>query len=244
MHPNEFTALARVERDHWYYRGKRDIVRHWIERLWPLAPDDLFVDVGPGTGQLLLELSDRCRGVGVEHLAPGLRIASEKPVRLVQGSVLDLPLRSGVASVVTALDVVEHVEDDTRALGELLRVARPGGLAFILVPAFPILWSDWDESLGHKRRYTWASFERLLSSQPARVLHRVYVNSFAFPPILLYRLLRTTLGRRGSRMEDEMPVAPLNRLLHALFVVPACWRWFSPPFGVSIFCILQKDRSP
>jgi precorrin-6B methylase 2 len=63
---SELAALAAVEREHWFYRGKRDIVRYWIDMLIPLGHEDLLVDVGAGTGQLLLELSGKCRAVGVE----------------------------------------------------------------------------------------------------------------------------------------------------------------------------------
>ena len=36
MNSEEYTRLDKVEREHWFYRGKRDVVRHWIQRCRPL----------------------------------------------------------------------------------------------------------------------------------------------------------------------------------------------------------------
>jgi SAM-dependent methyltransferase len=241
VNPEEFEALARVEREHWFYRGKRDLVRHWVDALAPLRDGDLVVDIGAGTGQLLAELGGVCRAVGIEAHPQGLAIAAGKPVRLIQGSILDLPLASDRAAVVTALDVLEHVDDDARALGELLRITRPGGLVIVHVPAFAVLWSDWDVALGHRRRYTRPTLLELVRRFPLRVRHCAYVNTAAFLPILVYRALRVRAGVGGGRrLEDDVPPPALNRLLHWSFVTPARWGWLSPPFGVSILCILQK----
>ncbi len=241
MNPAEFTALARVEREHWFYRGKRDIVHHWARLLLHLCPEDVLVDVGAGTGQLLIEFSATCKAIGIEPHSQALQIAGGKPVQLVQGSVTHLPLISGRAALVTALDVLEHVADDAGAFAELLRITRPGGFIFIHVPAFQVLWSDWDESLGHKRRYTKRSLLRLVSRFDVTVWRCVYVNTAAFVPVLCYRWLRTRVrGGGGRRWEDDVPARVVNQMLYKLFVVPACWSWLSPPFGVSILCIVQR----
>jgi SAM-dependent methyltransferase len=244
VRPSEFSALAKVERDHWFYRGKRELVRHWIRKLTPLERCDLLIDVGAGTGQLLLELRGRCRAVGIEHSPHGLAYASQQPIDLIQGSIAALPFTADVASVVTALDVLEHVDDDEQALAELVRVTRPRGFVVVHVPAFQMLWSDWDESLGHKRRYSVPSLVRLVNRFPVTIRRCVYVNTAAFLPVLLYRWLRTTFPRLlHRRFEDAVPPEPLNRLLHWLFVAPACWDWLSPPFGISILCVIEKQAS-
>lgn len=241
MNPEEFHALAKVERDHWFYRGKRDIVRHWIGRLASLTPKDFLVDVGAGTGQLVAELHSSCRAIGVEEHATGLDIAAGRSVRLVCASILALPLASDSAAIVTALDVIEHVDNEQQAMSELVRVTRPGGLILILVPAFRMLWSDWDDALGHRRRYTRRQLLDVVGALDLDVRHCAYVNSAVFLPILVYRFLRTkVLPASAGRLEDRVPSAFLNRILRSLFVAPACWPWFSPPFGVSVFCILQK----
>jgi SAM-dependent methyltransferase len=241
MDAPEFATLARLEREHWFYRGKRDIVRHWVAALAPLDPDDVLIDVGAGTGQLIAELGTSCRAVGVEWHPAALAHGTGRRARLVRGTIERLPIASGRAAVVTAIDVIEHLDDDAAGLAELVRVTRPGGVIVLLVPAFAFLWGEWDVVLGHRRRYTRAALLDLVRQAGLEVLHGAYVNTAAFAPVLVYRLVREHLGiGRSRRLENALPPAALNRLLHRCFVVPATWRWFSPPFGVSVFCLARK----
>jgi ubiquinone/menaquinone biosynthesis C-methylase UbiE len=154
MDPKEYQSLFRIEKNHWFYKGKRDIVRHWINQLRPLKSSDILLDVGMGTGLLLSELEDTCRTYGLDYYNGAFQYAATRaPGRLLQGTLTQLPLQDHSVSIVSALDVLEHIEDDRRALNEMIRVTMPGGLIIINVPAFMILWSDWDKKLHHFRRY-------------------------------------------------------------------------------------------
>jgi SAM-dependent methyltransferase len=70
-----------------------------------------------------------------------------------RASISSLPFSSGAFDLVCALDVVEHVDDDDRALSELARVAEPGGALLLSMPLHPSHWSAFDEFVGHRRRY-------------------------------------------------------------------------------------------
>jgi SAM-dependent methyltransferase len=82
-----------------------------------------------------------------------LRVAQQRGHMVVQaeGSAIVFPDSS--FELVTALDVIEHCQDDVAVLAECARVLKPGGLLAITVPAFPWLWSDNDIINGHERRY-------------------------------------------------------------------------------------------
>jgi len=247
MQIEEYDALEKVEREHWFYKGKRLLVRHWIESAAKLASGDRIVDAGAGTGELVRELRSvyEPRGVsviGIEFEEEARRLARErKSTELLEGSILDLPIEDKSSKVTIALDVLEHVEDDKLAFSELLRVTSHGGIIIINVPAFMSLWSDWDVSLGHFRRYT----KRMLMDVIARhsteieLLHFDYANAFAYLPILTVRKL-SKLFRVRSRLEDKIPSPRMNSILLNLFVNPSKKRWFHPPFGSSLFCVLRK----
>lgn len=70
----------------------------------------------------------------------------------VVGVLPDLPLE-GEFDVVAALDVLEHVEDDVAAFAELARVTGMGGVLLLSVPLFQSAWTEFDEFVGHSRRY-------------------------------------------------------------------------------------------
>ena len=67
---------------------------------------------------------------------------------------MSTPPASATIDIVTAMDVLEHTDDDLAALRELRRVCKPGGLLLATVPAYGFLWSEHDEALKHRRRYT------------------------------------------------------------------------------------------
>jgi len=69
------------------------------------------------------------------------------------GLVSSLPFRDGVFDLICAFDIIEHVDDDDRALSELSRVAAPGAAFLLSVPLHPSRWSAFDDFVGHRRRY-------------------------------------------------------------------------------------------
>jgi ubiquinone/menaquinone biosynthesis C-methylase UbiE len=247
MQIEEYEALEKVEREHWFYKGKRVLVEYWIERAAKLASANTIVDCGAGTGELVRELKKRYEPngisvIGIEYVEEARRLAKKrKGIELLEGSILDLPLKDGSSSVTIALDVLEHVEDDKLAFSELLRVTKQEGIIIINVPAFMSLWSDWDVSLGHFRRYSKSSLQAILVpyEKEFQMLHFEYENAFAFLPIFFLRKI-SRLFNLKSRFEDRIPSSGMNKLLLDIFVGLSKTSWFHPPFGSSLFCVLKK----
>src|SRR5947208_4067860 len=69
------------------------------------------------------------------------------------GSITALPYGNAGFDLICAFDVVEHVDDDERALAELSRVAAPGAALITSVPLHPAKWSGFDAFVGHRHRY-------------------------------------------------------------------------------------------
>jgi SAM-dependent methyltransferase len=243
MEDEEYRKLFEVERVHWFYSGKREIAHLLISRLFP-REEIRHLDAGCGSGLLVRELGQAHRSFGVDSSVSSLIYA--KQIRSAFGSMGSLPCKSNAFDCTTSFDVLEHLEDDRKALGELIRVTRPGGFIFINVPAFTCLWSDWDEALHHKRRYTKRAFSRIIPSEEVALQSLFYMNSLLFFPILIYRCFRRLFPRAfPSRLEDEVPFPWVNALLQNLFVAPVKWNLLFAPFGTSLFVILKKrDQDP
>jgi ubiquinone/menaquinone biosynthesis C-methylase UbiE len=247
MQLEEYDALEKVEREHWFYKGKRVLTEYWIDREATLSPGNTIVDCGAGTGELVSELKLRYEPqgisvIGIEYVEEARRLARErKGTELLEGSILDLPLKDATSQVTIALDVLEHVEDDKLAFSEMLRVTKPGGIIIINVPAFMSLWSDWDVSLGHFRRYSKGMLQEVLAPHRAKlqILHFDYANAFAFLPILALRNI-SRLFKIKARFEDRIPSPGMNKMLLDIFVGQSKSSWFHPPFGSSLFCVLRK----
>ncbi|MBI3740653.1 MAG: class I SAM-dependent methyltransferase, partial [Chloroflexi bacterium] len=113
-----------------------------------------ILDVGCGAGNMIHHLAryGRVRGIEVDARPVAQAIARGYDVR--QGDAtrgIDFPDAS--FDLVTALDVIEHVDDDAAILREAHRVLRANGTLAITTPAFQALWSHNDVLNGHKRRY-------------------------------------------------------------------------------------------
>jgi len=245
MNPEEYQNLARVETVHWFYAGKREIVRHWIHHFRPLQRDDLLVDCGAGTGIFVDEMKGTCRVLALDDFEESLELLRKRlgDDNVRKGSCTALPLPDSSVDVLTALDVIEHVEDDRTALREFLRVLRPGGLAVITVPALMVLWSDWDVTLRHFRRYSGESLLKIIPPE-FEILHTNYVNVAVLPLVLAVRKWRGLKNRLGMktdvRSEDKIPAPWLNHILRSTFVKPACQKVVRFPAGVGLITVLRK----
>lgn len=217
-----------------------------MSRFTSLCRDDLLIDAGCGTGAFLVEMSGTCRVMGLDSYEESVALARPR-VEAVGGRVLQtglsrVELPAGCAAVITALDVLEHLDVDAGALDEMVRLVRPGGLVIVTVPAGRWLWSDWDVALHHWRRYGRADLLKLVSRPEVEVLRCAYFNTALLPAIALVRAWRKLFPPRPGteRAEDRIPGSCLNALLYRLLVAPACWRWFRPPLGVSLLAVLRK----
>src|SRR5687768_894131 len=131
MDAAEYDNLARVEREHWYYSGKREIVRHWIQQVRPPSATDRLLDCGAGTGLFAEEMAARCQITVLDTHDESLRILrkrfrAEQVIALTADRV---PLADTSLDYVTALDVLEHVSDDAAVVRDFARLLKPGGIA-------------------------------------------------------------------------------------------------------------------
>lgn len=243
MDAAEYANLDRVEAEHWYYAGKRDLVRQWIFQVRPPARDDLLLDCGAGTGRFALEMQAHCRVLVLDDHAEALALLRQRfrPEQVLSLSGDQVPLPDSSLEYVTALDVLEHVPDDAAVVRGFHRLLKPGGLAVVTVPACMALWSDWDVALHHFRRYDRPGLRALFPAAQWELEYVNYTNVLAFPAVwLLRRWRRWRPAKPGAaRAEDRQPPAAINALLRAAFVIPGRAR-VPFPFGVSLLLVARR----
>jgi 2-polyprenyl-6-hydroxyphenyl methylase/3-demethylubiquinone-9 3-methyltransferase len=129
--PAQYDDLA----DQWWDPSGDFAMLHWLaasraEHVPPApGPGAVLVDLACGGGLMAPHVQRLgYRHVGVDIGLAGLRTAREHGVTVVRGSVLAVPLADGCADVVTAGEILEHVEDPGQVLAEAARLLRPGGL--------------------------------------------------------------------------------------------------------------------
>jgi SAM-dependent methyltransferase len=203
--------IAPLEAWHFWFVGRDRLVRNLLRRHRPPLP---VLDVGCGTGRFAgLLASEGLPVVGLDREA-GVRAPEARRLPIVAGDAERLPFAEGAAGTILARDVLEHL-DDGRALAEWHRVLRPDGLLFLLVPAWPSLWSHRDEHAGHRRRYTRRTLRAAVEAAGFEVLElRGYGCTF-LPALAVSRLLGRRRGARQLAAEEHLPAA-LNRCLTAV----------------------------
>jgi SAM-dependent methyltransferase len=114
-------------------------------------------------------------------------------------------------------NVLEHIQNDLEVLAELSSLLKPHGNLVTYVPAFPILFSELDEAVGHYRRYTKKELMEKLKLS-GYVIHKIqFVDSIGFPASLFLRLvgyksLGNIGGLKSMKFYDQI-VFPISKKL-------------------------------
>jgi len=241
--------LIRTEKDleetYWWFVGRRIILERVLRRFGKHGRVGL--DVGCGSGrnlQLLSRFADHV--IGLDRSSTALELAASQRPATARADGQAIPLASSSVDLLSALDVLEHLDEDQRALEEFHRVLRPDGLLLLTVPAYRFLWSEHDEALMHRRRYVASELHMKLTRAGFRVLKRTYAVFFMFFPIVFYRLFRGLVPKNpfSPKASHVLLPVPLNKFLIVLLRLEA-WmggaiNW---PWGTSIVVLAQKTTS-
>jgi SAM-dependent methyltransferase len=242
MNLEEFQRLSDLERDYWWHRGRRAIIRRLLRR--PQSPGGGWIaDVGCGTGGNLQVLEHFGAVLSVDPIGPALVLAREAGcTRTIQASADSLPLARDSMTRVVMLDVIEHIDDERAVLAECVRVLRPGGQLLLTVPAYQWLWSGHDEALGHKRRYVRGDLVAKLRAAGLEVVFSSYVITFVFPLFASYRIFERALRHRQASSYVAVPAA-IDWLFTALLRFEGWLVEYGVrlPFGTSIVTLARKS---
>jgi SAM-dependent methyltransferase len=245
MMQHTYPILFEVEQSHWWHVGRRRILASFVAGICSRVTDrrPRILDVGCGTGANLLMLSQYGDAEGVDISEDALAFCRERGLeRVRQGAGEALPYDDNTFDLVTAFDVVEHMDDDLVGLREMYRVLRPGGHALLFVPTFMFLWGLQDDVSNHRRRYRMPELRRVLTQAGFEVERSTYANITFFLPILMIRKLMRLTGIKAET-ENNINVSAFNGLLGSLFAAErTVLRFANLPFGVSGLCVAKKAK--
>jgi len=244
MQQHTYAIMRRGEDTPWGVVGRRRIIERFLKQICAKLKLDRphILDVGCGTGANLEMLNHFGKAEGVDVSSEAIAFCKERGLSDVHlGQAERLPFADSSFDLVTALDVVEHLDDDVAGLREMRRVLRPGGRALLFVPAFMFLWGVQDDISNHRRRYTLSGLQEMVQQSGLVVERASYANITFFPPILLGRLLMRLTGWRPES-ENNINVSALNGLLgRILGSEAAILAKTNLPLGVSAICVAVRE---
>jgi len=222
MNAAELRAMRDLESRHFWFRARRNALGPWLARGLAESPPGPALELGVGSGGNLGLLRGLCGErtlLGLDSSALALELASEQGASFdaLRADASRQPFLDASLAFVALLDVLEHLDDDCRALAELARCTLPGAMVVISVPAHPGLFSDHDRALGHRRRYAAGDLEARLARAGFEVLESRGFNSLLLPATALWRRLPHPAGIIRS---DVRPLAaPLNWALGGILAL-------------------------
>ena len=251
MRSDDFADLHALEESFWWFAGMRDVTAALLDPLLAGKEDATILDAGCGTGGNLawLERYGRGRIVGIDVAAAALEFSRSRGHRALAGaSATDLPFTDAAFDLVTSFDVLVQIPGegaDERALREMHRVLRPGGIAFVRAAAYPWMRSGHDLALGSVRRYTLRGLAAEMERAGFQVLRATYANSALLPGAALHRMVLKPLRLAGAGSDVKpLPRAlrPLNRALAGVLRAEArlIRRGVSLPAGLSTICVARR----
>jgi SAM-dependent methyltransferase len=242
-----------LEETHWWFLGRRQIVRSLVHSSALQLKADRhchILEIGCSGGPLLKQLQadgyDQVTGIDISPDA--IELCRQRG--LIGTQVMDAQKTTfddGSFDVIIASDVLEHLADAPQALREWHRLLRPGGRLIVFVPAFMFLWSRHDEANNHFRRYRRTELKHRLIQCGFFVQRSSYWNFSLFLPVALIRWVKRRFGgttETTAHGDLEKPSCLINWLLSTLLsfenqLIRAGLNW---PCGVSVMAVGQKPN--
>lgn len=239
MNAEEYERLFRLEDRYWWFVARRELGVDFVRMHVPRRARVL--DVGCGAGATARDLSAHGTVFACDLSERALAFCRQRGLSALSlGDLQRLPFRTASLDCVVALDVLEHVSDDEKALSEIARVLKPNGTLVLSTPAYPLLWSGHDVALHHFRRYRKVQLKRLVERSGLAVVRLTYAVFLLFPLVAVARLVGRLFGRRSRASLWWLGDLP-NRILLALM------RWENRllrrtdlPWGVSLVLVARK----
>jgi SAM-dependent methyltransferase len=216
-----YQVTADHEATHWWVVARRQLVLLQVHRavaeIEVVGRTPRLLDYGCGTGFTLTFLADFGDVYGGDVEPAALREFQRSHRFPLLDLNADLEPHYGTFDVLTALDVLEHIEDDVDGLRNMQRLLTPRGQIILTVPAYNWLWGGEDVISQHKRRYTKRALARACRAAGLDVLYMSYFNMLSLPAMAAVVWTRRLTSPRWAE-QSNLDAGPrsLNRFLSRL----------------------------
>jgi SAM-dependent methyltransferase len=210
--PTYGEAYRELFEKHWWWRSRTELIVDRLRQIRPADRREHILDVGCGDGLFFDRLAEFGEVEGVE---PSIDLVSpQNPHRnRIYVCPFDEKFRPGKRySLITMLDVLEHLEDPVGALRHALDLLAPDGVVLVTVPAFMTLWTNHDVLNYHLTRYTKGSFRKVAQQAGFAAREERYLYHWTYPVKLGVRIVE-----RLVRSQPRAPKVPAGWANDALF---------------------------
>jgi SAM-dependent methyltransferase len=229
-------------------RASREDAIKQVDRLAPHA-QSIIMEIGCSSGFLIRDLVASFPDaliLGADVVKePLYRLAETTPgIPLLRFDLLQCPVPDESVDILIMLNVLEHIENDVRALEAAFNMLKPGGSLIIEVPAGPCLYDSYDAELCHFRRYSASDLLKKLRGAGFTVDRKSHLGFIIFPAFATVKLFNklNLLSKKQSVVRGQAKKTSDSRWLRIAMRMEA--RWFSGvalPFGIRVLAVAGKD---
>lgn len=228
---------------YWWRQGRDFTAKLLLKKFLNSTKRNKILDVGCGLGETSRKLTIFGQVTGIDSSPEAIKISKRNGLKeAVLMNIDNLSFPKNSFDVITAFDVLEHLEDDQKAIHNIFQVLKNKGVFLLTTPAYNWLWSEHDDALGHKRRYTKNQIEKKLKIVGFTILKSSYIISSFLLPIVLFRFGQK-LFKKEENPKTSYIILPsfLNFLLAGILKLEGVLlQVINLPFGVSIICVAEK----
>ena len=194
------------------------------------------LEVGPGTGNNLKYYKNKASTITLleinKKLARSLKkkFYKNKKIKILNSNIHSIKKKF---DTIMYMDVLEHIKTDKKEIKKAINILNPGGYLIIFVPAFQILYSNFDRDIGHVRRYRKFFFFNLAKKYKIKLIELKYFDSIGFIFAIINRLVGT-----NNQNNVGLGIKIWNNFI---FLSKFFDFILKNMFGKSLLCILKKD---
>lgn len=211
-----FDLTDKIGEDSFWVRSRNRLFKSIAYEHLASVGKTKFLEIGCGTGGFIQQIveNENLEITGSEIYLKGLLYAKN---HLPNVDFIQFDVTQGVIGeefdLIVAFDVIEHIENDIAAISNINKMLTKGGRLIITVPQHIFLWSELDEIVKHKRRY---SRRELVAKLQKNGFDISYCTSFLFVLFPLMLISRMFDKGRDHSQSDEMALEKRVKFPNAL----------------------------
>lgn len=237
----------KVDIEEWRARAKRELVFQLWKKYHIKNGEGItkILDFGCGSGALQeqFERKFNVKTYGIDTSKKAIEYCQKRGltrIKIFDGKII--PFKENSFDMVAAIDVLEHIKNDSFSLEEIKRVLKKNGLAILLVPAHPRLWSSRDIKLQHFRRYQIGELEGKCKEKGFKILCNKNVD---FAIYFLFSIIHSLARKEKGVTQLKMDTASTNKVINEIMFAyeqleNKLQNLITFPVGLSIAIVVQK----
>jgi len=243
MEPEVYTRHLENEESHWWFRGRREIIRSVVKKNFSNGDKKInILDFGAGSGTNIQMLNSFGNVYVYEKNKKISDFLKEKFKSSENIKIVEDFNNKGFFDLIVVADVIEHIKEDKLVLNQLSNSLKKNGKLLLTAPAYQFLFSNKDVTLHHYRRYTKTSLNKLFEENYT-ILKSSYFNFFLFLPLCILILIMKILKIQFIDSVEKKPNFLVNTFLYLIFFSESILlKFINLPFGISILTFCEKKN--